>query len=122
MEHSFLGKHILSELYGVSREKLNNIYYIGKIIKKAAEVSGAQLLSIQKEKFEPMGVSVIGLLSESHISIHTYPEYESLFFDMFTCGQKCNPEKSLNVLIDYLMPKTIKSNVIERGIKFEINQ
>jgi S-adenosylmethionine decarboxylase len=58
---------------------------------------------------------VLALLAESHASIHSYPEAGSLFFDAFTCGSNCEPERILDAVVEALMPTEVRSNLIWRG-------
>lgn len=60
-------------------------------------------------------VTLMVLLSESHISIHTYPEFGSMFFDIFTCGNKCMPQKVVEILKRELHPLNQKIKILERG-------
>jgi S-adenosylmethionine decarboxylase len=50
-------------------------------------------------KFHPQGVTALGLLSESHISIHTWPEHGYAAADVFTCGDRANPQRACNYLL-----------------------
>ena len=65
---------------------------------KAAEAANATLLSISSKKFDPQGVTAVVLLSESHLSIHTWPEYGYAAIDAFTCGDRTDPEKACDFL------------------------
>ena len=66
---------------------------------KAAEAANATLLSISSKKFDPQGVTAVVLLSESHLSIHTWPEYGYAAIDAFTCGDRTDPEKACDFLL-----------------------
>ena len=67
-------KHLLLELYGCDREKLNDESFLRCILSRAAKLANATVLNLISNKFEPQGVTAIALLAESHISIHTWPE------------------------------------------------
>lgn len=54
-------------------------------------------------------------MSESHCSVHTYPEYNSLFIDLFTCGETCSWEGFDKIMTQFLQPKKSSKNVIIRG-------
>ena len=54
------------------------------------------------------------LLSESHASIHTYPEHGKCFIDLFTCGDKCNHEEFNETVKAYLKPKKVAEMVLVR--------
>ena len=113
--HEFTGFHIFGELYGVDPRLLNNSELLEAALRDGIEQSGATLAGIQTKVFEPSGVTILALLSESHTSIHTYPEYGSLFFDAFTCGDECKPQNIAKLLIETLNPENHTLHTIIRG-------
>jgi S-adenosylmethionine decarboxylase proenzyme len=113
--YNFCGVHVLGEIYDVNRDKLNNLNFLVDALSHGIEKSKATCIGTLIKKFEPQGISVVMLLSESHVSIHTYPEHHSLFIDAFTCGEKCNPEIIIQTLKTELDSNFAKINVIKRG-------
>lgn len=93
-----VGRHCIYELYDGNPNKLNDEDLIKEALTQAAIHSGATLLSLTSHKFEPQGVTALALLSESHISIHTWPELGYAAVDAFTCGTHTDPEKACNYL------------------------
>ena len=81
-----MGKHYMLNLYDCPYELLDNEMFLKQVITEAAIASRATLISAVSKKFHPQGVTVLGLLSESHISIHTWPENGSAMADICTCG------------------------------------
>lgn len=67
------------------------------------------------KQFEPIGLSIVVLLSESHASIHTYPEQNCMFVDAFTCGTNCNPQSIIDTLIEELRVSHYSAKEIHRG-------
>ena len=98
----FQGKHILLELYGCNREKLNDELYLRCKLNGAAKLANASVLNIVSNKFEPYGVTAIALLAESHLSIHTWPESQYSAIDIFTCGRNMKPKLASQFLIESL--------------------
>ena len=96
------GKHLLLELYRCDCEKLNDESFLRCSLNKAAKLAKATVLNLISNKFEPQGVTAIALLSESHISIHTWPESNYSAADIFTCGQNMLPELASQYLIEAL--------------------
>ena len=90
-----IGRHCVAELGGGCPHLLNDESYISQVLKEAAEICGAQFLGLKSHKFEPQGVTAIALLSESHISVHSWPELGYLAADCFTCGDHCDPEAAI---------------------------
>ena len=113
--HIFQGIHILGEIYGCKEAHLNDVALLEKLLKEGIEKSGATLCSVQSKKFDPAGVTVLALLSESHASIHTYPENGALFFDAFTCGTACDPEEIAKALFEGLDAQEHSLQKIMRG-------
>ncbi|MCX8191942.1 MAG: adenosylmethionine decarboxylase, partial [Nitrososphaerales archaeon] len=67
-------------------------------------------------QFEPYGVSAVYLLSESHLSIHTWPEYGYIALDIFTCGDDGPALKTFELMVEEFQPKKVKKRVIRRDI------
>ena len=93
-----IGKHCILELYGCDPIKLNDESFVRTSLTLASKVAGANLLNMITHKFHPQGVTGLALLSESHISIHTWPESRYAAIDVFTCGKKTMPEKACKLL------------------------
>lgn len=115
MEYKTFGRHVLADVWGVEFNKINDIEFLKEHMCKAAEKSGATILGMEYEAFLPCGVTVLILLSESHLSIHTYPEKGFAAIDGYTCGEDVDPEVAVNYLLTILKPETIYSSKIIRG-------
>ena len=100
--YDFQGNHLLLELYGCNREKLNDELYLRCQLNSAAKLAKASVLNIMSNKFEPFGVTAIALLAESHLSIHTWPESQYSAIDIFTCGRNMKPKLASQFLIESL--------------------
>ena len=86
-----LGRHILVELYDCERGILNNHKLVEQIMVDAAKECGAHVVQSVFHKFNPHGVSGVVVIAESHLAIHTWPEYGYAAVDLFTCGEDVNP-------------------------------
>jgi len=83
----YLGRHFLAEFYNCSSEKLNDKKTIADVMTKAVEVSNATIIKPFFHKFSPQGVSGIIVIAESHLAIHTWPEFSFAAVDLFSCGE-----------------------------------
>ena len=108
-------KHLLLELYGCDYDKLNDESFLRCSLNRAAKLAKATVLNLISNKFEPQGVTVIALLAESHISIHTWPESHYSAVDIFTCGQNMKPELASQYLIETLKAEEHFLRVIKRN-------
>lgn len=117
MDHLTYGRHIAIDVWGVDGRVLDNVDFLQQIMIQAAEKSRATVLSATNKKFDPCGCTVLILLSESHFSIHTYPEKEFAAIDCYTCGKRVDPQIAVNFLIDVLKPKQIYTKTLIRGLK-----
>lgn len=115
MEFSTYGRHICNDLYGVRHDTLNNLTLLMFMLIEAAEHCGATVLGVQSKKFEPSGVTVLVLLSESHLSIHTYPEKGFAAIDCYTCGENADPQKAMDMLLEVLKPERYFTKRVYRG-------
>ncbi len=112
-----VGRHVFANLYGVERSLLDNENYIRSLVERAVKESGATLLELKSWKVEGYhgGVSAIALVLESHVSIHTWPDYEYATVDVYTCGEKANPLRALRVIIRELKPKSYVAFYADRS-------
>ena len=94
-----IGTHILLELNGCSPESLNDLPFVRKTLIEAALAVGATIVGESFHKFQPQGVTGIVAIAESHLSIHTWPEYGYAAVDVFTCGESFEPRKAAELLV-----------------------
>lgn len=111
-----LGHHIISEMYGCEAKVLNNRHLIEKLMVESALEAGAEVREIAFHNFSPQGVSGVVIISESHLTIHTWPELGYAALDIFTCGDKVDSWMACKYLTDKLGAKDVKNTEIKRGI------
>ena len=108
-----MGKHYLLNLYGCSLSLLDNEFFLIDLLENAAAACGAQVLQTISHQFNPQGVTAICLLSESHISIHTWPEKKEAAVDVFTCGDS-NPKIACDIIIEQLNALAYEIDYVQR--------
>ncbi len=109
----FAGTHLIVDLFGAKR--LGDIRHIERTLKKCVEVAGATLLHIHLHHFTPNGgVSGVAVLSESHISIHSWPEADYAALDIFMCGD-AKPELAVDVLKEAFSARDVVVKTHLRG-------
>jgi len=99
--------HILAEFYGCDKELLEKVNPLEKIFLELPKHADITVLHTKFHQFEPFGVTGFLLLAESHISIHTWPEYGCLALDVFTCGDEAEAKKAFDFLVKELKPEKI---------------
>jgi S-adenosylmethionine decarboxylase len=111
-----LGRHLLVELQECNRETLNDLDLLREAMITAAIDCGAVVLGESFHRFNPQGVSGVVIIAESHLSIHTWPEYGYAALDIFTCGTAVQPEKAAAVMVEKLESRSHSLQEIQRGI------
>jgi spermidine synthase len=86
-----LGRHILVEFIGCHSDVLDDVSLIEKAMTEAAQRAGATVINSTFHHFSPQGVSGVVVIQESHLAIHTWPEYQYAAVDLFTCGDSVDP-------------------------------
>ncbi len=112
-----LGHHIIAEFFEC--QNLNEENLLKLVLRKAAESASATVLSITTHQFEPAGVTGVAVLQESHISVHTWPEYGYAAIDIFTCGKHVMIEKAIEVLDRFFSPAKKQIVKLARGFDSE---
>jgi S-adenosylmethionine decarboxylase len=109
------GRHCMIELWGCPAALLDDPAAVREAMLAAVAASGCTLLWECAHRFSPQGVTIVGLLAESHISIHTWPEHGYAAADVFTCGERGEPEAACPVLVKMLGATRFELRTIERG-------
>lgn len=112
---SFQGKHFVASYIDCDLRALSDLENLIGAMDKAVEASGATILDQTPYVFPPNGLTIVYLLSESHASLHTYPEHGACFVDLFTCGDSCSAEKFDEALRNYLQPKRVNARFYLRN-------
>ena len=107
-----VGEHITIDFLGVKKDYSPSFYE--KIIYKIAKSAKVQILNVNSHKFEPQGFTLVALLSESHMSFHTFPERGVVSFDFFTCG-KVHPKIALKILRKEIQHERVVTNTFDRS-------
>jgi spermidine synthase len=97
-----LGRHVLVELYDCRPEALKDVQLIEQSMVRAAQDSGATVINATFHHFSPFGASGVVVIQESHLAIHTWPEYGYAAVDLFTCGDTVDPWRSYAILKEAL--------------------
>ena len=87
LKKKVVGKHVYGELYGCDPDLLSDPVYLRRVVEESARVGNFTILDVKTWKIDP-GVTVFAVVLESHISIHTWPEYSFATVDVYTCGEK----------------------------------
>jgi S-adenosylmethionine decarboxylase len=111
-----LGKHIMLELYDCDKRQLDNHGRVKKIMEEAARSAKATVVTSEFHQFNPFGVSGAVIIAESHLTIHTWPEYGYAAVDVFTCGEEIDPWDCVRYLLGKLKPKSHQALELKRGM------
>ena len=109
----------LLELYDCPPDILDDQNLIDEVLREAVEHANATLLNQVSRQFSPQGVTALGILAESHMSIHTWPEHGYAAVDIFTCGHRAMPERACTYLARALLAGHHTIQRIERGVELD---
>lgn len=118
-EYQFKGNHFLASYSGCDYAALIDLEALRQTMLDAAEESGATVLDSVEYAFDGGGFTMVILLSESHASIHTYPEFNACFVDLFTCGDNCSSDNFDQALRAYLQPKGVSCRKLIRDAEIK---
>jgi S-adenosylmethionine decarboxylase proenzyme len=111
-----LGRQCIIEYYGCPTETMNDLAAIEAAMTGAARKMGATIVASEFHQFNPYGVSGMVIISESHLSIHTWPEYGYAAVDVFTCGDVINPAVAHQILREAFRPTKESFVEFKRGL------
>lgn len=111
-----LGCHILAEFSNCDRDILKDISKVKQIMVQAALSARTEIRETAFHKFSPHGVSGVIVIAESHLSIHTWPEYGYAAVDIYTCGNNARPWKACEYIAKAFASKFVAFTEIKRGV------
>jgi S-adenosylmethionine decarboxylase proenzyme len=110
-----LGRQVLLEFHGCARHLLDSTEFVRAAMLEAARRAQATVVQAAFHRFSPHGVSGVVVIAESHLAIHTWPEYQYAAIDIFTCGSRVLPEVACRSLVSAFRPQELSRQEIERG-------
>ena len=111
-----LGYHWVMDLRGCPFELLDDLDFVRAKLVEVTDRFGLTLLNVQSRQFEPQGVTALGFLAESHLSIHTWPEHNYAAVDIFTCGADTQLKAACEFIARALQADEASVVRIRRGI------
>ncbi len=111
-----LGRQILVEFYDCEQSRINDLTYVENSLIQATKDANATIISHNFHKFSPYGVSGVVVIAESHVAIHTWPEYNYAAVDIFTCGDTIEPWTIQENLKELFNSKSVSSMEMKRGL------
>ncbi len=114
------GRHVLVDISDAEPHVLNNLEDLERSLVSAALSEGVTVLGTLRKAFEPSGVTILLLLAESHVSLHTYPDQGKAFFDAFTCGLDYEPANIFRSFAASILRCTYKITHMQRGAAVQV--
>ncbi|MEB3806099.1 MAG: adenosylmethionine decarboxylase [Desulfurococcales archaeon] len=116
-EAKVIGKHVYGNLINCNNvEALRDPHTLEEIVRKSADVGNMTILDVKSWKIGE-GVSVVAVILESHITIHTWPEYRFATVDVYSCGSHTDPEAAFEYIVDVLKPEKVESGFTDRSLE-----
>lgn len=111
-----LGTHLLLELRDCNPKTLRSLELVRETLKNAALEAKATIVEVAFHEFSPFGISGMVVIAESHLAIHTWPEYGYAAVDVFTCGDQIDPRVAAQFLIEQFECRNPSIIEMKRGI------
>ena len=102
--------------------RLDDIAFIERSLLEAVRRSGATIIDSVFHRYAPQGVSGVVVIAESHMSIHTWPEYNYAAVDFFTCGNTVDPYLAKDYIKEMLGSEQATVSEVSRGIPSAENE
>ncbi len=116
-EDRIIGKHVFGNLYDIDEKLLTDREFLERLVLDAVKIANMKLVEIKSWSFggKKGGVSVIALVEESHIALHTWNEYKYATLDVYTCGEHSDPEAAFMYIVNNLNPKRYQMFYADRS-------
>ncbi|MCB0644746.1 MAG: polyamine aminopropyltransferase, partial [Phaeodactylibacter sp.] len=115
-----LGQHLLIEYYDCAEAALDDLKAVEQTMRQAALNMGVTVIQSYFHHFEPFGISGVIVIEESHLTVHTWPEYRYAAVDFFTCTPDVQPEAAIELLRSAFQAQRIEQVLHPRGLKEQV--
>ncbi|MCY0858985.1 MAG: adenosylmethionine decarboxylase [Sulfolobaceae archaeon] len=112
-----IGRHVYGNLYDCDEDMLKDEQALREMVKNAALEGNMTVLDIKSWKIGE-GVSVVAIVLESHITVHTWPEYRFATVDVYSCGAHTDPERAFDYIVNKLNARRYTKNEADRSSDF----
>src|SRR3989344_6106781 len=109
------GKHFIFDLYGCDPHEIDSAEHLEEVLLQAADAAKMEVLHTHFHKFSPHGITAVLLLSTSHISVHTWPEYGYAAFDVFSCSDEAQTKRAVNHIVKHIQHSRKRLRGVDRG-------
>lgn len=111
-----LGKQMVIEMYDCQAEKFDDMEWVRNALIEAARRAHATIIDVVFHKFNPIGISGVVVISESHLAIHTWPEHGYAAIDIFTCGDVLDGDAAVSYIARQFRSKRYTVATHSRGL------
>jgi S-adenosylmethionine decarboxylase len=111
-----LGRHLLLELFECDATALSSLTTVKTSMLEAATRAHATIVNHVFHEFSPFGVSGVVVIAESHLAIHTWPEYRFAAVDVFSCGEVLQPQLAAEYLAERFTAGRVSVVELGRGV------
>src|SRR5258708_30119032 len=111
-----LGRDLRLELFDCDLDAINNMETVKGALIEAAKRAQATIVDVVFHEFNPFGISGVVVIAESHLAIHTWPEYRYAAVDIFSCGEVLQPEVAANYLVEQFAAERTSIVEMQRGM------
>jgi len=111
-----LGRHLLLELFDCDLDAISNLEAVKGALIEAAKRAQATIVDVVFHEFNPFGISGVVVIAESHLSIHTWPEYRYAAVDIFSCGEVLQPGVAAGYLVEQFGAERTSVVELQRGM------
>jgi S-adenosylmethionine decarboxylase len=111
-----LGRHLLLELFDCDPDAINSLDIVKAAMVEAAKKAQATIVDVVFHEFNPFGISGVVVIAESHLAIHTWPEYRYAAVDVFSCGDTLQPQVAVEHLVEQLGAARTSVVELQRGV------
>jgi len=121
LSHRVIGRHVYGNMYGIDPKLLVDAKKLEQIVLEAAAVGKMHIIEVMKYQFSNKatadygGVSIIALIAESHIALHTWPESNYATLDIYSCGDDTDPKAAFSYFLSAMKPNSYKQYYADRS-------
>jgi S-adenosylmethionine decarboxylase len=113
-----MGRHIIADLYNCEKSILDDMNYLKETVEGSIKDLGAEILHCHFKRIEKDCITGVAILSESHMAIHTFPLWNFAAIDIFTVGNRLDPDTVIKYIAEALHGETVISKFNYRGELF----